>query len=97
MATHIPTRELVPRPGHSGHAVVPMGMASGIPRISTSRTSRTIPSLSAADRSMARSMLALTASAIYPGKDRGADLDGDRVPPLVFILAFRSRSRPFSS
>jgi hypothetical protein len=55
-----------------------MGMASGIPRINTSRTRSTIPSFNAADRSMARFMLALTVSAIYPGRDRGADLDGNR-------------------
>jgi hypothetical protein len=68
MATHVPARQLVPKPGHSGHALVPIGMASGIPRINTSRTSSTIPTFNAAERSMARFMLALTVSAIYPGE-----------------------------
>lgn len=65
MAAHKPAKELVPKPGHSGQPLVPIGMASGIPRMSTSTMSSTIQSFSAADRSMARFMLALTPSVIY--------------------------------
>ena len=74
MAAQIPTRELAPKPGHSGHALVPMGIASGIPRMSTSTMSSTIPSFSAADRSMARFMLALTPFPHPPKETTARDL-----------------------
>ena len=80
MAAHIPTSELAPKPGHSGHALAPMGIASGIPRMSTSTMSSTIPNLIATDRLMARSMLAGTRSLIYPRRDclRGTRLGRER-------------------
>ena len=67
MAAHMPASELVPKPGHSGQPLLPVGMASGIPRMSTSTMSSTTPSFSAADRSMTRFMLTLIPSVIYLG------------------------------